>query len=48
MMRRPSTGMTQGGSRYGLAATIMTEDAKTENHTAGSPFGAYIETPCKF
>ena len=40
--------MTQGSSRQDLAATIMTEDAKTENYTAGAPCGAYIETPCKF
>lgn len=46
--RRPSAGTTQGVSRPALAATIMTEDAKTEKDTAGSPCGAYIETPCKF
>lgn len=34
--------MTQG-SRHGSAATIMTEDAKTEKYTAGSPCGAYIK-----
>lgn len=42
--RRPSGGMMQGGSRPDFAATIMTEDAKTGKHTAGSPCGAYIET----
>ncbi len=40
--------MTQGDSRHGPVAMIMTEDAKTENHTAGGPCGAYIELPCKF
>ena len=25
----------------------MTEDAKTEEYTAGGPCGAYIEMPCK-
>ena len=35
--RRPSAGTTQGGNRHDLAATIMTEDAKTEKHTAGAP-----------
>ena len=34
--------MTQG-SRHGSAATIMTEDVKTEKYTAGRPCGAYIE-----
>ena len=34
--------MPNGGSRHALAATIMTEDAKTERYTAGSPCGAYI------
>ena len=48
MTQRPSDGMTHGGSRHDLAATIMTEDAKTEKHTAGGPCVAYIETPCKF
>ena len=43
-----NAGTTQGGNRHDLAATIMTEDAKTEKHTAGAPCGAYIETPCKF
>ncbi len=38
----------QGGSRPDPAATIMTEDAKTEKYTAGWPCGAYIEMPCKF
>ena len=33
--------MTHGDSKPALAATIMTEDAKTEKHTAGSPCGAY-------
>ena len=40
--------MTHGDSRPALAAMIMPEDAKTEKYTAGSPCGAYIETPCKF
>ncbi len=40
--RRPSAGTTHDGSRPDLAATIMTEDAKTEENTAGSPCGAYI------
>ena len=40
--------MTHGGSRHGLAAMTMTEDAKTEENTAGSPCGEYIEMPCKF
>lgn len=35
--------MIHGGSRPDLAATIMTEDAKTEENTAGSSCGAYIE-----
>ena len=34
--------MTHGDSRPALAATIMTEDAKTEGNTAGGPCGAYI------
>jgi len=38
----------QGGSRPALAAMTMTEDAKTEEYTAGGPCGAYIEMPCKF
>jgi hypothetical protein len=38
----------QGGSRPDPAATIMTEDAKAEENTAGGPCGAYIETPCEF
>ena len=40
--QKPSAGTTHGGSRPDLAATIMTEDAKTEENTAGSPCGAYI------
>ena len=32
----------------GRTAMILTEDAKTEEYTAGCPCGAYIETPCKF
>ena len=40
--------MTYGGSRPAIAATIMTEDAKTEEYTAGDSCGTYIETPCKF
>ena len=47
-MPRPSAGTTQGGSRLALAVTIMTEDAKTEKHTAGGPCGAYIEMAIKF
>jgi hypothetical protein len=39
--------MTHGGSKHDPAATIMTEDAKTEKYTAGSPCGAYIEIPFK-
>ena len=46
--RRPSAGTTHSGSRPDLAATIMTENAKTNKHTAGRTCGAYIETPCKF
>ncbi len=46
--RRPSAGMTHGCSRPALAAMIMTEDAKTEEYTAGGSCGSYIETPCKF
>ena len=42
--RKPSGGTRQGGSRPDLAATIMTEDAKTEKHTVGEPYGAYIKT----
>ena len=42
--RRPSAGTTQGGNRHDLAATIMTEDAKTEEYTVGEPYGAYIKT----
>ena len=45
--QRPSGGTIQGGSRPALAATIMTEDAKTEENTAGGPCGVYIEMPCK-
>ena len=37
--------MTHGGSRHGLAAMTMTEDAKTEENTAGSPCGEYIRRP---
>ena len=36
--------MTHGDSRPALAATIMTEDAKAEENTAGKPCGAYIES----
>ena len=46
--QKPSTGTTHGGSRHDLAAMTMTEDAKTEENTAGGPCGSYIETPCKF
>ena len=42
--RRSNAGTTHGCSRHALAATIMTEDAKTEKYTARSPCGAYIET----
>ena len=48
-MQRPSAGTMLGGSsRHTPAATIMTEDANTEENTAGNSCGAYIETPCKF
>ena len=40
--------MTHGGSKHDPAAMIMTEDAKTEEYTAGGSCGSYIETPCKF
>lgn len=46
--RRQSAGMPSDGRSPGTSATIMTEDAKTEKYTAGSPCGAYIESPCKF
>ena len=39
--------MPSGGRSPATAAMIMTEDAKTKENTAGSPCGAYIETPCK-
>jgi len=42
MSRSENRNTTHGGSRPDLAATIMTEDAKTEENTAGSPCGAYI------
>lgn len=35
--------MLSGGRSHGTEAMIMTEDAKTEKYTAGSPCGAYIE-----
>ena len=35
--RRPSAGTMLGGSRHGLAAIIMTEDAKTENTPQEAP-----------
>lgn len=35
--------MLSGGRITGTAAMTMTEDAKTEKYTAGSPCGAYIE-----
>ena len=39
----------QENTYYALTAALtMTEDVKTERYTAGSPCGAYIETPCKF
>ena len=44
----PDAFIRFGPSLWGPIAMIMTEDAKTEKHTAGSPCGAYIETPCKF
>ena len=37
-----------GDSRHDLAVTIMTEDAKTEENTAGGPCGAYIGLAGKF
>ena len=33
-----------GGGRPNTATMIMTEDAKTEKHTVGEPYGAYIKT----
>lgn len=36
------------GDLNGQERRVMTEDAKTEKYTAGSPCGAYIGTPCKF
>lgn len=45
--RKPSAGMMHGGRNPGTAAMTTTEDAKTEENTAGGPCGAYIETPCK-
>ena len=36
------------GSDRSPSAVTLTEDAKTEKYTAGSPCGAYIENPCKF
>ena len=35
-------------SRRDFTAAIMTEDAKTEEYTAGGPCGVYIEVFCKF
>ena len=40
--------MPSGGRSPATAAMTTTEDAKTEEHTAGGPCGAYIEKPCKF
>jgi len=40
--------MPSDGRSPDTAAMMMTEDAKTEENTAGTPCGAYIETPCKF
>ena len=40
--------MPSSGRSPVTAAMIMTEDAKTEENTAGWPCGAYIGTPCKF
>ena len=40
--------MMHGGKSPGTAAMIMTEDAKAEENTAGSPCCAYIKAPCKF
>ena len=34
--------MPSGGRNPDTVAMIMTEDAKTEKNTAGSPCGAYI------
>ena len=45
---RPSAGTMHGGRNRDTAAMTTIEDAKTEKHTAGSPCGAYIESPCKF
>ena len=35
--------MPSGGRSHNTEAMTMTEDAKTEENTAGSPCGAYIE-----
>ena len=35
--------MPSGGRSPDTAVMTMTEDAKTEENTAGSPCGAYIE-----
>ena len=40
--RRLSAETMHGGRNPGTAAMAMTEDAKTEKYTAGSPCGAYI------
>ena len=40
--------MPSGGRSPDTVALTMTEDAKTEENTAGALCGAYIETPCKF
>ena len=39
MTQRPSAGMLSGGRITGTAAMIMTEDAKTEEYTAGESCG---------
>ena len=36
--------MPSGGSSPATVAMTMTEDAKTEKHTVGEPYGAYIKT----
>lgn len=36
--------MPSGGRSPATVAMTMTEDAKTEKHTVGEPYGAYIKT----
>ena len=36
--------MMHGGRSPATVAMTMTEDAKTEKHTVGEPYGAYIKT----